>query len=484
MRKLGKNTKFYGSLLIMIILYLVISNLPLAADGPLTRKGLQNLALLVSCVWGWCTLDMVIPTLIGFIAMGFISGNGIAGSFMQGLGSYIVVMLLPLLMICGIMMSTGFTKAIAMKMVNTKFANGKPWVIITLLMVVAAVLSLVLPGMAVVLVIWDLAYGIFESCGYEKGDKTPKVVLIAICSAATVGMMSSHLSTGVIPAVGMITAMDPSVVWKPLTYTGASLVMLAVFLVCNVLLVRFVFRPDVEKLRDYKAPQEKVPFTTDQKIAGILMLCFVLLVFIPAFLPQGSAVRNVLEGQWGLIGFGFLTVIVALIIHKKNGTPFMPFAEIEKSGLSWQLILMLAAIQVICGSMSAPEYGVSDWLVSLFSPILGSVSPFVAVLLLVILAVVVTNLLDSAITSLVFCVLTMTIAHTIGVNHLGLQAIMMKAAAYGMLLPACSPLLTLLYAKEPDGWIDSKEILKEAAPQIVMGIVVFAVIGYLTLNWF
>ena len=99
MRKLGKNTKFYGSLLIMIILYLVISNLPLAADGPLTRKGLQNLALLVSCVWGWCTLDMVIPTLIGFIAMGFISGNGIAGSFMQGLGSYIVVMLLPLLML-------------------------------------------------------------------------------------------------------------------------------------------------------------------------------------------------------------------------------------------------------------------------------------------------------------------------------------------------------------------------------------------------
>ena len=484
MSKLNKNVKFYGSLVIMILLYLIISNLPLAEGGPLTRKGIQNLALLVSCVWGWCMLGSMIPSLIGFIGMGFISGNGIAASFMQGFGSYIIIMLLPLLMICGIMMSTGFTKAIAMKLVNTKFANGKPWVIITLLMVVAAALSLVLPGMAVVLVIWDLAYGIFESCGYEKGDKTPKVVLIAICSAATVGMMCSHLSTGVIPAVGMITVMDPTVVWKPLTYTGASLIMLAVFLVGNVLLVRFGFRPDVEKLRDYKAPDEKVPFTWEQKISGILLLCFVLLVFIPAFLPQGSAVRGVLEGQWGLIGFGFLTVIVALLIHRKDGTEFMPFQHIEQSGLSWQLIFMLAAIQVVCGSMSNPEYGVSDWLVSLFSPILSSVSPFVAVLLLVILAVVVTNLLDSAITSLVFCVLTMTIAKTLGLNHMGLQGIMMKAAAYGMLLPACSPLLTLLYAKEPDGWIDSKEILKEALPQIILGIVVFAVVGYLTMNWF
>ena len=183
-------------------------------------------------------------------------------------------------------------------------------------------------------------------------------------------------------------------------------------------------------------------------------------------------------------GFGFLTVIVALLIHKKDGSEFMPFKAIEDSGLSWQLIFMLAAIQVVCGSMSSDEYGVSNWLVSLFAPILSSVGPFVAVLLLVIIAVVVTNLLDSAIASLVFAVLTMTIAHSLGINHLGLQAIMMKAAAYGMLLPACSPLLTLLYAKEPDGWIDSKEILKEAAPQIIMGIIVFAVIGYFTMNWF
>lgn len=482
MSKLSKNTKFYGSFLIMVVIYLVIASLPV--PDPLTKKGLQNLALLVACVWGWCTLGSIIPSLIGFVAMGFISGNGIAASFMQGFGSYIIIMLLPLLMICGIMMSTGFTKAIAMKMVNAKFANGKPWVIITLLMIVASALSLVLPGMAVVLVIWDLAYGIFESCGYEKGDKTPKVILIAICSAATVGMMSSHLSTGVIPAVGIITVMDPTVVWKPLTYTGTSLIMLAVFLIGNVLLVRFVFRPDVEKLRNYKAPAEKVPFTIEQKISGIMLLCFVLLVFIPAFLPEGSAVRNVLEGQWGLIGFGFLTVIVALLIRKKDGSELISFQQIEQTGLSWQLIFMLAAIQVICGSMSSADYGISDWLVSLFTPLLSNVSPFVAVLLLVTLAVVITNLLDSAITSLVFCVLTMTIAGALGLNHLGLQSILLKAANYGMLLPACSPLLTLLYAKEPDGWIDSKEILKEATPQIVWAIIVFTVVGFLTMNWF
>ncbi len=477
----SKNTKFYGSLVIMLALYLIISNLPVAA--PLTEMGLKNLALLVACVWGWCTLGPILPSFIGFIGMGFISGKGIVGSFMQGLGSYIIIMMIVLLMVSGLMMSTGFTKVVAMKLVNAKFASGKPWVIISLLMIVGAVLSLVLPGMAVVLVIWDLAYNIFENCGYQKGDRTPKVILIAICSACTVGMECSHISTGVAPLVGIIQNMDPTLVWSPLVFTGTSLMMLVIFLICNVLLVRFFFKPDVNNLRNYKAPAEKITFNFDQKVAGVLLVLFVLLVSVPAFLPMGP-VRSVLEGQWGLIGFGLLAIMIAMIIRHKDGTPVASFHDIQTHSLSWELIFMLSAIQVVCGSMSDPAYGVSDWMVSIFNPILSALGVFGAVALLTIITVVVTNLLDSAIASLVFIVLAMTIAHSLGINHMGLQAIIIRASAYGMLLPACSPLLTLLYAKEPDGWIDSKEILKEAAPQVIMAIIIFVGVGYLQMGWF
>ena len=476
-----KNMKFYGSMVIMLALYLIISNLPVVE--PLTLMGLRTLALLVACVWGWCTMGMSLPSFIAFVGMGFITGTGAMGSFMNGLGAGVVVMMAIFLMISGMMVYTGFTRTIALKLVGAKFANGKPWIIIAMLLVVGAVLSLVLPGMAVVLVIWDLAEGIFESCGYERGEKAPKVILIGICSACTFGMMCSHVSSGVAPNVVMLQQIDPTIVWSPLVYTGTSLMMLAIFLVCNMLLIRFVFKPDVEKLRNYKATGEEIRFTVDQKIAGFILLGFVLLVTIPAFMPKGPA-RTFLEGKWGLIGFGALAMIVALSIRHKDGTPFITFKAIEKTSLSWELIFMIAAITVLCGNMSKPEYGIADWLTALISPIINKLGPFWAVALLLAFCVIVTNFLDSAIARLSFMVVAIAIAHSLNLNGMGLQALIGKAAAYGMFLPGCSPLLTMLYAREPDGWIDSKEILKEAWPQVVMAIVIIVCIGYIQMDWF
>jgi len=475
------NRNFFIKFLVMVALYLIISNLPISAGSSLTPLGLQNLAILVACVWGWCTIDGIIVSILGLVLYGLKCGGGIAPAFMGGVGSYIIQMMLPLMMICGIMAHTGFTRVLAQKMINSKFATGKPWILLSLMMVVGAVLSLVLPGMAVVLVVWDIAYGVFDSCGYEKGEDLPKHMMLGICSASTFGMMCSHISTGVLPMVGILQGMNPNLTWKPIAFTGTSLLQLAVFLVLNVLLIKFVFRPDVTKLYGYKPPEEKVTFNTDQKIAGWLLLAFILLVSVPAFMPAGNPVRTWLETV-GLIGFGFLIVAVALIIRHKDGTPFITFRQITDASLSWDFIFMIGAIQVICGGMSGEQFGISTWMVQLFQPLFGNMSPFAAVCFIVALAIVVTNLLDSAVTSIVFIVLTMTVAQTVGINEMGLQLTVLKAASYGMLLPGCSPLLTLLYGKIPDGYIDQKTILKTALPQCIVAYLVFAIGGYLTVN--
>lgn len=474
------NRNFFIKFIIMVALYLVISNLPIAEGSSLTPLGLTNLAILVACVWGWCTMDGIIVSILGMVVYGLTCGGGIAPAFMGGIGSYIIQMILPLMMICGIMAHTGFTRVLAQKLINSKFATGKPWILLSLMMAVAALLSLVLPGMAVVLVVWDIAYGVFDSCGYEKGEDLPKHMMLGICSAATFGMMCSHISTGVLPMVGILQGINPNLVWKPIPFTLTSIAQLIVFLILNVLLIRFFFKPDVTKLYGYKPPEEKVTFNSDQKIAGVLLVAFILLVSVPAFMPMGP-VRGWLESV-GLIGFGFLIVAVALILRHKDGSNFITFKEITDSSLSWDFVIMLAAIQTICGNMSAEQYGISDWMVGLFRPLFGGMSPFAAVCFMVVLALVVTNLLDSAITSIVFIVLTMTVAQAVGINEMGLQLTVLKAASYGMLLPGCSPLLTLLYGKIPDGYIDQKTILKSALPQIIVAFVVFAIGGYLTID--
>ena len=473
-----KNVKLIVHFAIMVAIYLIISHLP--HSEPLTDTGIKVLAIMVAAIYGWCTIDTVVPSILAVITFGLVSGSGVAGAVLTGSGSFLIMMILAMLMICGIMIHTGLAKVFAEKIINSKIANGRPWILMLLILIAAGVSSLILPGLAVVLVVWDIAYGIFETCGYQKGEKWPTVILIAICAAPTFGMVCSHVSSGVIPNVAIIQAIDPSLRLNALSFTGFGIIQLAIFIPVCLLIIKFIFKPDVSKLKNYKAPDEKVRMNTDQKRALWILIAFIVLITVPDFLPAGS-VTSFLQ-QFGIIGWGFLFVAVALLIRNKDGSHFITFKQITDASVYWDMLFMLASIQVVCGGLSNPEFGISTWMMQILQPLVMHLGPFGVVAVLMLLGLVVTNLLDSAVTTFVFTAITYTVANAVGLNTMGLFSILLHVSAFGMLLPACSPPLTLLYGKVEDGWVSNKDILKSAWPYITACAVICILIGYATMN--
>jgi len=478
MNKKTRNLIING--LICVALYLVISNLPVS--DPLTPTGLKVLAIVVAAIYGWCTIDSVVPSIAAVIVYGLITPGGIAGAVLTGSGSFLIMMILAMLLICGIMVHTGLARTLAEKIVCSKLANGRPWVLTLLLLVAAGVLSLFIPGLAVVLVVWDIAYGIFQVCGFKKGDKYPPVVMIGICAAATFGMVCSHVSTGVIPNVAIIQAIDPTLTLNAPLFTISSIICLIIFLAICMLIIKYVFKPDVSKLLNYKAPESTPKFNLDQKRALIIVIAFIVLLTIPDLLPK-SAVQGFLA-QFGLIGWAFLFVGIALLIRNKDGSPFITLKQITDAGVYWDMLIMLAAIQVVCGALGNPELGVTGWMINILSPLTNSLGKVGCVIVLMLLGIIVTNLLDSAVTTFVFTYILYTVCTGMGINTMGAFAILLHVSAFGMLLPACSPPLTLLYGKVPDGWITKKDILKSATPYVVAAYVVFTAIGLATMNMY
>jgi len=466
--------------IICVALYLIISNLP--CTEPLTPTGLKVLAIVVAAVYGWCTIDSVVPSIAAVIVFGLVTPSGIAGAVLSGAGSFLIMMILAILLICGIMVHTGLAKVLAEKIVGSKAANGKPWMLTFLLLLAAGVLSLFIPGLAVVLVVWDIAYGIFDVCGFEKGDKYPPVVLIGICASATFGMVCSHVSTGVIPNVAIIQAIDPSLTLKSMLFTVSSIICLALFLGACMLIMKYIFKPDVSKLMNYKAPDELPKFNLDQKRALIIVILFIVLITIPDLMPP-SAVQGFLA-KFGLIGWAFLFVGIALLIRNKDGSPFITLKQITDAAVYWDMLIMLASIQVVCGALGNPELGVTDWMVKILTPLTSSLGKVGCVCVLMLLGIIVTNLLDSAVTTFVFTYIVYTVCAAMGMNTMGVFAILLHVSAFGMLLPACSPPLTLLYGKVPDGWVSRKDILKSALPYVVAAYVIYIVIGLITMNWY
>lgn len=470
--------------IVCIALYLIISNIPCSA--PLTPTGVKILAIVVSAVYGWCTIDSVVPSIAAVIMFGLVTPpeitGGITGAILSGSGSFLIMMILAVLLICGIMVHTGLARVLAEKIVGSKIANGRPWTLTFLLLLAAGVLSLFIPGLAVVLVVWDIAYGIFDICGFEKGDKYPPVVLIGICAAATFGMVCSHVSTGVIPNVAIIQALDASLHLNPVVFTLSSLVCLALFLPCCILIMKYIFKPDVSKLMNYKAPLEKPKFSTDHKRALVIVIAYFVLITVPDLLPAGG-VRNFLS-QFGIMGWAFLFVGIALLIRNKDGSPFITLKQITDASVYWDMLIMLASIQVVCGALSNPAFGVTDWMVQILSPLTSSLGTAGVIIVLMLLGIIVTNLLDSAVTTFVFTYILYTVCAASGINTMGAFSILLHVSAFGMLLPACSPPLTLLYGKVPDGWVSRKDILKSALPYVVSAYIIYIVIGLITLNWY
>ena len=80
----------------------------------------------------------------------------------------------------------------------------------TLRLSAAMVPAMVIPGIAAVMIVWELGIGIFSYVGYKKGEKWPAAIMVAITAAATFGMQCSHIGLGVISDFGVLHAIDPS----------------------------------------------------------------------------------------------------------------------------------------------------------------------------------------------------------------------------------------------------------------------------------
>ena len=123
-------------------------------------------------------------------------------------------------------------------------------------------------------------------------------------------------------------------------------------------------------------------------------------------------------------------------------------------------------------------------MIGLLSPITSSMGPVACICILMLICLIVTNLLDNAVTTFVFTYIIFNVSRAMGINTMGMFSILLHISSFGMLLPASAPPVTLLYGKVPDGWLGRKEILFSAIPYSIAAYVIYIAVGLATLNMY
>ena len=89
------NVKFLIHLIVMVVIYLIISNIPPA--DPLTHQGMQVIGLIVAFVYGRIAIDAVVPSLIVLFLYATTGLNTVQGTFSAAGGHSAVMMVLALI---------------------------------------------------------------------------------------------------------------------------------------------------------------------------------------------------------------------------------------------------------------------------------------------------------------------------------------------------------------------------------------------------
>lgn len=450
---------------------------------PLTAVGMRTLGIFVGMLYGLTTMGYLIPSILAICLMG-ISGayESFGATLMASFGNFIVTMTIALLLFAGVMSYSGLAKALAIRIVNAKFASGKPWALTLAIMLAIAIPSIFLHPLITIVIVLQIVLNIFKVLELEKGNKWAIAILIMVVAVGigAQGIMPFQMAVAI--DYGILNSFDSSLMLPVATHIVTSLLMLIALCALSFVFVRIVGGKSIDKVYAYKAPEHNEPFDQNQKTALLILIGFIICLLFPLVLPDGL-IKSVLTDV-GTGGFSLLFTGLALIIRRRDGSPFITIKDITDHGMNWDLVLMLAAINAVTGVMTLEVTGIGAWLTGILSPMVGNMSPFGVFAVLILFAMITTNLTDCVAVAFVMIPILYTITHNMGLSSLGFLCWASHAWQFGMWLPAASPHVGILYTKTDSGYITRKNILVYTIPLVAGYTVLLLTLGWWTVPWF
>ncbi|MDD2966357.1 MAG: SLC13 family permease [Desulfovibrionaceae bacterium] len=426
--------------------------------APLTPLGMNLVGIFLGLLYGWVFIDIVWPSLAGLLALMLIGGMKPVVLLNKSFGDPIVLMMFFIFVFCATINYYGLSKFISLWFITRKFVAGRPWVFTYTFLGSIFILGGLTSASPAALIGWSILYGICDVCGYKKGEGYPTMMIFGVVFAAQVGMSLIPFKQAALTVFSAYETMSGF----GIDYAKYMLIALVCCAVCSLLFIiigKYVFKPDMSKLLALNADQldtdGSLSLNKVQKIILGFLFALVALLLLPNFLPAQFFVTRFLKsiGNTGICIF--LVTIMCCI--KVDGKPLMRFKAMVDSGVAWGIVLLLAAVQPLSKAMSAPESGITSFLMMVVEPIFGGGSPLFFAIVIGLVATSLTQVMNNGAVGVALMPVIFSYCKAMNVQP-ELPLIMVVMGVHlAFLTPAASASAALLHGNE---WSDTKSIWK------------------------
>ena len=477
MTKTKTQKSWYIDMAIVIAIYALFQFI-LPAPEPITRAGMGVAGIFIATLYLWIKVDIGWPSLlfVGVVGLtGVCSGTNL---FAKTWGNVMVPFLVCAFMLNMVMSETGLTRRFALAFVTAKGNRGKPWRIMIMFFLAVLLMGLVSTSSAICVLFMAIAEEMFNMTGYKKGDRLVEAMMIGIFWVAQGAMAYTPISHVLIPMIFEYIAADFGITITYTRYTLGFLLAGAGFFIGWMLILRFIIRPDVEKLKhlDIDALKASLKPWSKQEItalvvyvAVIVMWCFPDVIgLIPSLQGVSKWMSSLGSAAPAMVAVG----VLALISY--DGKPMLDVKDCCKR-LPWGNVFMMATVMGMGFVFGLDTVGVSAWIMKVVSPLMSGLSPHVFVLVVIIFITVMTDFVSNTLSASMYAVI-IPIALTVpGVNPIVVALLIAAGCNSSFTFPSGCPAASLASG---GGWT-------RVSFQIKYGFIVntWAIIMYFTLAY-
>ena len=480
----------YIHFLIGMAIMIAFRFIPLGVLPNVTEVGLQVMGVFIGTIYLWSTIDPTVASLASIFMLTFTSFSTSSNVLMSCFGNPTVVQLLFLMIFMGGLTNRRLTVYIARWITTRKMIEGRPWVFTFVMLLGTYVMSVFIGAFAPIFLFWPVLYGIFEEVGFKKKDAYPKLMIIGIVIAALIGFpvppyMSNGLALlgnyrGLLNNFPTLIGMEGALVSDASYFIGCFALGL-LLIVATVLIIKFIFRPDVSPLKKISIEMlEKnplPPMSMAQKVYGIFLCVFIFIMLVPSLLPNVPILSFLNKNS--LVMPLVLTCILTLL--EFDDGPVLKLNEVMGKDFAWATFFLCTSAILLGSVLTNEATGITAFLNAVLSPIFAGMSGMMFTIVLLLMAIILTNICNSLVIGMILQPVALTYCVSAGINPapiitLLIFTVLLSAAC----TPAASPFAAMMFGNKE--YLSSGDVYKYSTVFVLIEFVIIVVVGIPFIN--
>lgn len=467
----AKKNKWLNYLKVFIMAVIVIGIGLLPPFGQITPLGMKVLGIFIGGLFGWCVIDVMWVSMFLLIALG-LTCSSISETFIAGWGYEMTIASLAISLFCGALDSLKFTDLFCNWCITRNIVKGRPWILITMLLIAGALIGAFAGSFAAIFILWSVIMSLAGICGYQKGCKEMGYLMAMV---VVVPQLATNSMPYQLPALffnGILPQEMEKVSFLQFLIYQSVICFITVAII--VLIGKYVLRLDYSRFNiseEMCAELKGQDITYKQKVGMVALVVFVLGLVLPSVLPDSVPGIAILQNM-GIIGMSCTILIILLILRDKDGSMIINVEACYKA-VPWSIVWLMAAIPVLSSALQSADTGIMDTVLQYTMPIFQDMNMIMFYVGSAVILGILTQVTINMVLGAVFVPFLCTICIQMGGNPYTLFMMIFATLNTAFLTPAASPAGGLMNGHE---WIGKHSYPVSLATMIILYIVL-AVVG-------